>query len=47
MQDSRSNEIPTFSLPKYNENFDKVRGITDGELLDKFENSLEIFNKNL
>ena len=24
-----SNEIPTFSLPKYNENFDKVRGITD------------------
>ena len=36
-----SNEIPTFSLPKYNENFDKVRGITDGELLDKFENSLE------
>ena len=42
-----ANEIPTFSLPKYNENFDKVRGITDRELLDKFENSLEIFNKNL
>ena len=32
-----SNEIPTFSLPKYNENFDKVRGITDRELLDEFE----------
>ena len=42
-----NNEIPTFSLPKYNENFHKVRGITDRELLDKFENSLEIFNKNL
>ena len=42
-----SNEIPTFSLPKYNENFDKVRGITDKELLDKFENSLKIFIKNL
>ena len=42
-----SNEIPIFSLPKYNENFHKVRGITDRELLDKFENSLEIFNKNL
>jgi len=42
-----ANEIPTFSLPKYNENFDKVRGITDRELMDKFENSLEIFSKNL
>ena len=41
-----SNEIPTFSLPKYNVSFDKVRGITDKELLDKFENSLKIFIKN-
>ena len=41
------NEIPIFSLPKYNDNFDQVRGITDRELLDKFEHSLEIFIKNL
>ena len=42
-----TNEIPIFSLPKYNDNFDQVRGITDRELLDKFEHSLEIFIKNL
>jgi chromate reductase len=41
------NEIPIFSLPKYNDNFDQLRGITDRELLDKFEHSLEIFIKNL
>ena len=42
-----SNEIPTFSLPKYNVNFDQEAGIIDIELLDKFENSLKIFIKNL
>ena len=42
-----NNQIPIFSLPKYNENFDQVKGITDKELLDKFENSLKIFIKNL
>ena len=42
-----SNEIPIFSLPKYKENFHLKAGITDKELLEKFENSLKIFNKNL
>ena len=42
-----NNQIPIFSLPKYKENFDQERGITDRELMDKFESSLKIFIKNL
>ena len=39
--------IPTFSLPNFNKNFDKVKGITDIDLNNKFQKALKVFISNL
>ena len=40
-------KIPTFSLPNFNKNFDKHKGITDNYLNDEFQMTLKVFISNL
>ena len=40
-------KIPTFSLPNFNKNFDKHKGITDNHLNDEFQMALKVFISNL
>ena len=40
-------KIPTFSLPNFNKNFDKYKGITDNHLNDEFQMALKVFISNL
>ena len=40
-------KIPTFSLPNFNKNFDKHKGITDNYLNDEFQMALKVFISNL
>ena len=37
----------TFSLPKYNENFQKEKGIIDDELLERFEQAINNFKSQI
>ena len=40
-------EIPIFSLPNFNKNFDKDNGIINNELNGKFQKALEVFVSNI
>ena len=40
-------KIPTFSLPNFNKNFDKHKGIINHDLNDEFQDALKVFISNL
>ena len=40
-------KIPIFSLPNFNKNFDKHKGITNKDLNDEFHGALKVFISNL
>ena len=46
---SRGNpfNIPTFSLPNFNENFDQKKGITNSKLKERLFHELKLFERNL
>ena len=41
------NNIPKFSLPNFNSNFEINKGIVNNELNVEFQKSLEVFNSNI